>query len=341
MTAEIILHIGQHKTGSTSIQKTLEAARDWLRSQGVLYPFSDVISHNHRSLAPAVFDFDQSGLKYRMGTNEAEALSLSDKEWEKVRVQFHPDIFHKVILSAEDFFEPIDLIRSERFRKKLCFDTSVTFRILAYIRSPATFFMSRLQQNLRSGIPLPKPGIFDPLIKTLESYKRCFGQTPDVRPFEKGQLVSGDVVADFSSWIGYPSIAKDFRVNDANSSISSEAMSVLFSMRAGSSVKNYDAVKRQRALVKVLRKLDAKLTDPTKPKLNNDFASAINSANYDLIVLRDRYNVEFEDVDYMNVGKKSFKSDQKIARIEDLCKVNADRRDMLAARVKEVLYKTV
>ena len=90
-----------------------------------------------------------------------------------------------------------------------------------------------------------------------------------------------------------------------------------------------------------MRKLDAKLTDPTKPKLNNDFASAINSANYDLIVLRDRYNVEFEDVDYMNVGKKSFKSDQKIARIEDLCKVNADRRDMLAARVKEVLYKTV
>lgn len=45
-TAEIILHIGRPKTGSTAIQRALEYNRERLRSRGVLYPGASV-DHNN------------------------------------------------------------------------------------------------------------------------------------------------------------------------------------------------------------------------------------------------------------------------------------------------------
>lgn len=52
--AELILHIGGHRTGSTSIQTALHASRRRLRRAGVLYPETGRIAISHIALANAV-----------------------------------------------------------------------------------------------------------------------------------------------------------------------------------------------------------------------------------------------------------------------------------------------
>ena len=52
--ADLILHVGLHRTGSTSVQGALTASREKLRSRGVLYPHAGSIGFTHHGLCFAL-----------------------------------------------------------------------------------------------------------------------------------------------------------------------------------------------------------------------------------------------------------------------------------------------
>lgn len=100
----VILHIGQHKTGSKALQSTLYANREWLSARGIAYPV-DVqgerrprpFEMNHHWLFGAVREEADSSLP---GPPQMALPVKLRSLLESVRATAHT-----VILSAEDLFD--------------------------------------------------------------------------------------------------------------------------------------------------------------------------------------------------------------------------------------------
>lgn len=90
----LVLHVGTHKTGTTTLQKTFAANRDWLRRHGLRYPvFSDGgASHNAFGLALAEPNPNMSGLAEALGAwRQPGATTLVSAEVFSTRIADQPE----------------------------------------------------------------------------------------------------------------------------------------------------------------------------------------------------------------------------------------------------------
>ncbi len=169
----LILHVGQHKTGSTYVQKRLIDDRARLATFGILYPAEYISMFGHH-LIP-------DGLMWGMDQ------SVVDKLGETIAKSFSGS--RTVILSSENFCllkpEALTAIRNE-FRG---WDISVVY----FVRRLSGFWPSHWQELIKHGLYLP----FDEYMnKTLQA-DRDILEYPD-------QLVQLDMMADV---FGYDSLS--------------------------------------------------------------------------------------------------------------------------------------
>lgn len=337
MKPQLILHIGHPKTGTTSIQKTLSAARPWLQERNVLYPQTALIPHNHRVLGPSVFGaIAEKSLSIRLGLTAQHAVEASIAEWDAVSRQINERQPKTVILSAEGFLSAILTADPKLLQEAVQQITDQRPRILAYVRSPVLYYLSKAQQKLKGGWGLVLPRHFRQL-DAIEAYRACFGVGMEIRTFERNKLLAGDVVSDFAEWIGHPELVSQFSVEEENTSISAEAMSVLHRLSRAAAISDIASLKAQRQLTKVVKRLDERIPEPTKPILHANVAAYVTKLNTDLIGLRDRYGIHFKDIDYSLVGQDPGGDAPIIQSVEDACTVNKERRDLLEAKVLKVL----
>ena len=97
-TKKLLLHIGQHKTGTSSIQKFFDAAGDKLAAHGIIYPKAGrngVLGDapGHHALARAFYDRHHRG-----ELPEVAAMVAS------VRKEFELSGGHTLVISAEDIY---------------------------------------------------------------------------------------------------------------------------------------------------------------------------------------------------------------------------------------------
>ncbi|MBR2656193.1 MAG: hypothetical protein IKD58_06845 [Loktanella sp.] len=337
MKPQLILHIGHPKTGTTSIQKTLSAARTWLQERNVLYPQTSLIPHNHRVLGPSVFGaIAEKSLSIRLGLTAQHAVEASIAEWDAVSRQINDRQPKTVILSAEGFFGAILTADPKLLQEAVQQITDQRPRILAYVRSPVLYYLSKAQQKLKGGWGLILPHHFRRL-DAIDAYRTCFGVGMEIRTFERNKLLAGDVVSDFAEWIGYPELVPQFSIEEENTSISAEAMSVLHRLARVAAISDIASLKAQRQLTKVVKRLDERIPEPTKPVLHANVTAYITKLNADLIGLRDQYDIHFKDIDYSLVGQDPGDDVPIIQSVEDFCTVNKERRDLLEAKVLKVL----
>lgn len=337
MKPQLILHIGHPKTGTTSIQKTLSAARTWLQERNVLYPETALIPHNHRVLGPSVFGaIAEKSLSIRLGLTAQHAVDASIAEWDAVSRQINERQPKTVILSAEGFFSSILTTDSTLLQEAVQQITDQRPRILAYVRSPVLYYLSNAQQKLKGGWGLILPDHFR-WLDVIEAYRACFDVGMEIRTFERDKLLAGDVVSDFAEWIGHPELVPQFSVEEENTSISAEAMSVLHRLAPDTAISDIASLKAQRKLTKAVKTFDERIPEPTKPLLHADIAAYITKINTDLIGLRDQYGIRFKDIDYSLVGQDLGGKVPIIQSVEDFCTVNEDRRDLLEATVLKTL----
>lgn len=222
---ETILHIGMHKTGTSSIQQAL-------------YSSSFLKNCYYISIGGA----NQSGLVASAFHNKAERHpSYSRKgftysEFSRMKLQARQNLtneFQKAgeraaILSAErlclfDQSELDDLfqfINSVRPRSKI--------RIIAYVRSPKSYMESAFQQRLKDRYSAFRIAAFWPNYREkFQKFDKTFGiDNVELIKFEKINSIGGDVVMDFMHRI-------DCQLNDlqtvrANESLSLAACKLLY-----------------------------------------------------------------------------------------------------------------
>lgn len=201
--ARVVIHAGVHRTGTTSLQRSLSTRRAALAAHGVAYPGEEA---NHQKLAWALKRGEATG---------ADARAVADKAGDA----------ETVVLSGEDFCVHTDL----RWLEALTRDREV--RAVFYLRRQDHWLMSWYNQHVKWPFDRQKaqmgPAAFLGCAEEfhwinfaalLGRWSAALGrERVEVGVVERGQVE--DVVADFAGRVGVPaeSLADDGapRANDS------------------------------------------------------------------------------------------------------------------------------
>jgi hypothetical protein len=164
MIKNIILHIGVHKTASTTIQNTLFNERSKLAEAGILYPefkLGDVVISNHS--IPFYSLFHQNPEKYHInksiGLTSNEAIQKLHQEYlQQLSEQINSFDGDTLIISGEDIslLEADELVKLKSFLIEIT-NPNVIFRVVMMCRHPVTRFRSSLQGTITIfGLPMEK-----------------------------------------------------------------------------------------------------------------------------------------------------------------------------------------
>ena len=223
---KLILHIGMHKTGSSSIQQTLYSYEN-----AVEFEYLPLGTINHSG--PIFMAFSPDRYSYhtvlKRGLSRTEVDELSRQYREKLERGLKESSVNKVILSGEDVST---MSREALDRMFSCILPLVDdVEVVAYVRSPKEFMESAFQQRVKDGLCA-----WD-LSGTPLNYKERFAYFVErfgrdkvkVKVFNKAQLVDGDVVKDFSAQCGI-NIPSEHVVR-VNEGISLSALKLLYLYR--------------------------------------------------------------------------------------------------------------
>ncbi len=218
-----IIHIGMHKTGSTSIQHSLASYSDdqFLYATLTNTPNHSLAMYSLFAAAPQHHRLhraaERSGQKLAAYLERTEADLQRSIEAAKGRT---------LIVSGEGILglEPGEVAKmAQRFRSQ--FD-QVT--IVGYVRPPAGFLSSAFQQRIRGGAArFDLARMYRNYRETFATYDDAFG--PDnvlLWKFDPASFPGKDVVKDFCARLGLP--LPERRIVRLNDSLSRQVVSALY-----------------------------------------------------------------------------------------------------------------
>lgn len=191
----LIFHIGDHKTGSTSIQNALSNGLITLAGQKILYPGR--LNHNYLSKHLIHFSKHGKDQRGRPGmpslTEIAEQIEASDARYIVLSGESfegcNQNAFHKMVMTR---FAPLvdDL------------------RIIAYVRPHPSRILSTFAEQVKIGwFQGNLQGYYKKTLDTnrfhyaprLQKWRRLFGDSFIVRPMVRDLLVNRSVIDDFAA----------------------------------------------------------------------------------------------------------------------------------------------
>jgi len=250
----LIIHIGMHKTGSSSIQKSLEAQR-----VGSNYKYCKLNSCNHSVEMYSLFTGVLHPLQVKGGIKSREELLKLNHTTQKHLIN---NILNSnkenLIISGEDIssmnIDSLNRMRDffDRYFKEIL--------IVAYIRSPKSYIESAFQQLVRGGmdsfnLERSYPNYRD----RFEKFDLIFGkESVKLWKFNHKTFKNQDVVEDFCYRLNIDINKKNiYRINE---SISQEALSILYLLRkySNETIKDSDKFRLDLKKVEILNRIDGK-----------------------------------------------------------------------------------
>jgi len=192
----LIFHIGDHKTGSTSIQLALAQQRVTLKGHSLFYP-SKLASNSLGSQCTA-YGAAKTPQKQR---KTAEPLRKLADRVRKSNADF-------VVISAEAF----ETVKVELFRdivQTFFADTADEIRVIGYVRPHAARLLSSFAERTKVGVPRTLKRSLDEFcalkkdegefiyLPRFSAWRQMFGETFLLRPMIRDELYRNSVVEDF------------------------------------------------------------------------------------------------------------------------------------------------
>lgn len=322
MAKQLILHIGHPKTGTTVLQKTMQASREALLDCGILHPDSG--SHyNHKNLLPYI-----SGGALIM--KDLKPYKQSLKKWAAVLSDIERLAPSAVILSSEQLFRGLGLNDIEILGQHLR-PVAKKIIISAYLREPSSFALSMVQQQMRSQKPhfsLPSRSYYR---ERLEPFMAANLGPVKVRVYDRKSLQGGDIVTDFfAQHLPNFDCQRLNHCNSANESMSAEAMAVIQEIQRG----QHGSLKRVSSFS--VEQIDRQLPGFTRPLMHDHVRHAVHRHCDDLGWLNDQFHIVFPG---MSHNVMPLVEAQKICNaldtIDSICAVDPYRKDELLRRLQE------
>ncbi|MCD6476478.1 MAG: hypothetical protein J7K85_09515 [Anaerolineaceae bacterium] len=165
----IFLHIGTHKTATTTIQKGCVENSTALRNAGWLYP------------ATGMFMVGQHNIAWEMASRHEQPWNYINywvrfrPEWggvDALKEEIDASSAENVILSSEDF----DGLRTERIQLLAEKLSSYTVEVIVYLREQTSLLQSAWAQFIKSGfITIDFAGFLDDMLAASSEKQRYFG----------------------------------------------------------------------------------------------------------------------------------------------------------------------
>jgi hypothetical protein len=226
---KLVLHVGMHKTGTTSIQNSLAT----YQSEDVSYLQMGFGNANHSFAYNTLFRFNPSAYYVHV------QLKNSPGRIKKIKASLNANIHNfltstnsaTIISSGEGIchLAPAELLRMKSFFERYFSEVEVQ----AYIRPPASFMASALQQRVKSVSATPESflALYPDYRRNFERFYTVFGESQvKLRPFIPKLLVNGDVVQDFAEWNGFD--LDPASIVHENLSLPAESVGVLMNLIA-------------------------------------------------------------------------------------------------------------
>ena len=194
MIKTLIIHLGDHKTGTTSIQKALASKSLECSTAQVIYPIHPNC-FNHNLLARAI-------------RREEMNIDLEERgKWLRSRLMNSDAEFG--VISAEKFeFVPPNMLSN--FLEKYLPELTSTLRLIAYIRPHADRLLSGFAERTKLGVRCVSPEqLHSQLLKKgllkyaprMQKWGSIFGKQLTFKPFDRSLLHEKDVVQDFFQFV--------------------------------------------------------------------------------------------------------------------------------------------
>lgn len=219
------VHAGMHKTGSTSIQRTLA------RQPEPNFTYVDWPVANHSTLFELLTQTASSPLRLLrpLGITPANLARRRRPARNRLREQLaalrSPGVF-----SAETIFSA-DVVRLRRFAAVLS-DLPITVQVLMYVRPPVSFAHSAFQQRLK-GSPnwrLDPDRLIPDYQRAIAALDEVFGRDQvSLRAYHPWKFPQGDVVQGFAQALGLHLSNRSVEV--ANRGLGAEAVALLYLYR--------------------------------------------------------------------------------------------------------------
>ncbi len=219
----IILHVGLHKTGSTTIQQVSAGPlREFLSDHGIAYgPFSygDKELSNHGGVVTAALfePLDRYNANWRAGLIDDPHTIKASFATQFDKVLREPLAPH-LLLSGELFsaYLRMDMVTLRDRLSEHC----ETLRTVAYVRNPASFYGSLLQEGIKGGHPDNVAGLDGLMSTRYANLVEVFGETLEVFDFDEHVATRNGLVGAFFSELG---IEEDSLVEIDNPSLNTRA----------------------------------------------------------------------------------------------------------------------
>jgi hypothetical protein len=217
----LLLHIGLHKTGSTSIQDSLKG----YSTGGIKY--LDLGPANHSVAIRTAFTDrphpEKDGMHARIGRTAEDVAAMRRHTIRRLHTQLSSKGFDKFVISGEGITQ-LSAASLEEFKSMLVKYVD-PIHVFAYVRDPAGFATSDFQQRVKTGYSSYELG--RPNYRTrLEKFLQVFGRENfSAKVFARDSLKGGSAVIDFCDMWDIPFDPKN--ENRANESLSGEAVQLL------------------------------------------------------------------------------------------------------------------
>ena len=185
---QIVLHIGRHKSGTSSLQHFMGGARDLLSAQGILYPHAgsdNRIAHH--------------ALAYQCNARQSDGAGL-----EAIRTAILAELephHDRILLSSEAFQNIRDLTRLSDLLAS--FDAP-EIRVICYVREHLDYAISGFRQLVQNQSRFVTFARHAGGLDNIGGFVRRWADLGDLslKWYNRTELKNGDVIADFCDQVG-------------------------------------------------------------------------------------------------------------------------------------------
>lgn len=226
MAKQCFLHIGAPKTGSTSIQQSLNENKTLLKSKGYFLPSFE---KNHRFLVscfhddPASFDYN----RYNDYNSELIAANNS-ANLHLLETEFHSSECSSLLLSSEHLvlLSKSGINRLKNYLLGLV-DSITVILYLRHLDSVGSFIQESVKNGDRCIDNLIESPPYTRSKYLLLKWSSIFGKNNIiVRDVQASSLINSDLIDDFLASIRYPTSERNISKLAANQSLSQLAVEI-------------------------------------------------------------------------------------------------------------------
>jgi hypothetical protein len=284
---KLILNIGMHKTGTTSIQRTLH------NYVGETAAYLDAGHWNHSGVLMTMFmSQPETYSAHKKNSRSLEDVDvLKATYFERLYAFCNKHADKDIISSAED----IGLILEDDLRgmKETLDATFDDYLIVGYVRPPNSLMASAFQQRVAGGVAGSNAARLYPNYRSrLEKFDTVFGRKNVLLTrFDRSSLFEGDVVLDFAAKAGIELAKDDIVTGNTGRSLETTAVAYALQTRRRNYVAYPGSPNDNRKLMSLLETFGS-----TKVKLHNELTQPILDSNKDdLDWVSERLGTEIRD----------------------------------------------